>query len=74
MAYAPPGHLAITAQGFGGAFPMATGASMYVTREAAPTRPIAVDQEDVILLENRHRPFGRRSPRLLLIKTLETSR
>jgi len=51
MAYAPPGHLAMTVQGFGGAVPMETRVGMYVTREAVLTHPNTVEQEDTVMVE-----------------------
>jgi len=63
MAYAPPGYLDMTVQGFGGAVPMETGVGMYVTQEAVVTRPNAVDQEDAVMVEE---------PTPVARKTLET--
>jgi len=51
MAYAPPGHLVMTVQGFGGAVPMETRVGMYVTREAVLTHPNTVEQEDTVMVE-----------------------
>jgi hypothetical protein len=69
MAYAPPGHLSMTVQGFGGVS-METGVGMYVIREAVLTHLNAVDQEDAVMVEEptpavrkkkSKTTFGRRS-------------